>query len=160
MASSENESSRKTIFDVNDIMKIIPHRYPFLLIDKIVEFEKGKSCVGVKNVTINEPFFQGHFPGHPIMPGVLLIEAMAQCGGILGIKSSDNQEEMAGKVVYFMGIDNAKFRKPVFPGDTVEFHMEVKKLRGNLLFLGGIAYVDGVKVAEADVKAMLMDEED
>lgn len=160
MANSENENSRKTIFDVNDIMKIIPHRYPFLLIDKIVEFEKGKSCVGVKNVTINEPFFQGHFPGHPIMPGVLLIEAMAQCGGILGIKSSDDEAGMAGKVVYFMGIDNAKFRKPVFPGDTVEFHMVVKKLRGNLLFLGGIAYVDGVKVAEADVKAMLMDDED
>ncbi len=158
MSSNEKETNKEVVFDVNEIMKIIPHRYPFLLIDKIIAFEKGKSCVGVKNVTINEPFFQGHFPGHPIMPGVLLIEAMAQCGGILGIKSSDNEGDMAGKVVYFMGIDNAKFRKPVFPGDTVEFHMTVKKLRGNLLFLAGIAYVDGVKVAEADVKAMLMDE--
>lgn len=152
-------SSSDVVLDVNEIMKLIPHRYPFLLIDKIIKLDKGKSCVGIKNVTINEPFFQGHFPGHPIMPGVLLIEAMAQCGGILAIKSSDNAESIAGKVVYFMGIDNAKFRKPVFPGDTIEFHMEVKKLRGNLLFLGGVAYVDGAKVAEADVKAMLMDDE-
>ena len=155
---SGNEESSKPVLDVNDIMKLIPHRYPFLLVDKIVKLEKGKSCVGVKNVTINEPFFQGHFPGHPIMPGVLLIEAMAQCGGLLAIKSSDNEDDIAGQVVYFMGIDKAKFRKPVFPGDTVEFHMEIIKLRKNLLHLSGIAYVDGAKVCEAEVKAMLMSE--
>jgi len=157
---SEEKAQQGDVIDILEIMKTLPHRYPFLLVDKIIKFEKGKSCVGIKNVTMNEPFFQGHFPGHPIMPGVLLIEAMAQVGGVLAMKSVANSDDIAGKLVYFMGIDKVKFRKPVLPGDTVEFHMEVIKLRGNLIFLSGIAYVGGEKVAEGEVKAMLMDEEE
>ncbi len=108
--------------DVNEIMKILPHRYPFLMVDRIVELEHGKRCVGIKNVTINEPFFQGHFPGHPVMPGVLIIEAMAQVAGIMAYLASD--EATREKVTYFMAIDNARFRKPVFPGDQLRIEIE------------------------------------
>jgi 3-hydroxyacyl-[acyl-carrier-protein] dehydratase len=118
----------KTIIDITEILEILPHRYPFLLVDKVVEFEKGKRIRAIKNVTINEPFFQGHFPGHPIMPGVLIVEAMAQVGGILAFKSAD----VKNKVVYFMGIDKARFRKPVLPGDVIELTLEVKKTRGSI----------------------------
>lgn len=140
-----------TTMDINEIMDIIPHRYPFLLIDRIKELEAGKRARGIKNVTINEPFFQGHFPGHPIMPGVLLVEAMAQVGAILAFKSSNVKD----KVVYFMGIDKARFRRPVLPGDTVELVLEVKKQRGPIWIFKGEAFVDGKLAAEAELMATI-----
>ncbi len=114
---------------INEVMDFLPHRYPFLMIDRILEFEADKRIVGLKNVTINEPFFQGHFPGHPIMPGVLLLEAMAQTGGVMALMSLP-PEEVKKKVLYFMSIDKAKFRKPVTPGDQVRFELELIKARG------------------------------
>src|SRR5512135_3730823 len=119
---------------IQEIMATLPHRYPFLLIDKIVELEIGKRVVGIKNVTINEPFFQGHFPGHPIMPGVLLLEAMAQTGGVLAMKSVP-PDQVKNKVIYFMSIDKAKFRKPVIPGDQVRFELDVIKQRSSIMSL-------------------------
>jgi len=142
------------MLDINEIMKTLPHRYPFLLVDRVKELELNKRIVAIKNVTINEPFFQGHFPGHPIMPGVLIIEAMAQVGGILAYKS---EPETAGKVVYFMGIDKAKFRRPVVPGDTLEFVLEVIKQRRNIWVFKAEAFVDGERAAEAEIKATLAD---
>ena len=139
--------------DIAEIMKILPHRYPFLLIDKIVGFEAGKSAKGVKNVTINEPFFQGHFPGHPIMPGVLILEAMAQVGGILAFKSAN----VTNKVVYFMGIDRARFRKPVLPGDVLALNLEVIKTRGTIWSFKGEAYTDGKLAAEAELMATIVE---
>ncbi len=141
------------MIDINEILKILPHRYPFLLVDRIVEFESGKMAKGIKNITINEPFFQGHFPGHPIMPGVLLIEALAQVGGILAFKSAN----VENKVVYFMGIDKAKFRKPVMPGDRVELILNVIKNRGDIWVFKGEAYVDGKMAAEAEIMATIME---
>ncbi|HAG50871.1 MAG: 3-hydroxyacyl-[acyl-carrier-protein] dehydratase FabZ [Deltaproteobacteria bacterium GWC2_42_51] len=141
------------MIDINEILKILPHRYPFLLVDKVVEFEAGKKAKGIKNVTINEPFFQGHFPNHPIMPGVLIIEAMAQVGGILAFKSAN----VANKAVYFMGIDKARFRKPVLPGDKLELVLEVTKNRGSIWAFKGEAYVDGSLVAEAGLMATIVD---
>jgi UDP-3-O-[3-hydroxymyristoyl] N-acetylglucosamine deacetylase/3-hydroxyacyl-[acyl-carrier-protein] dehydratase len=138
---------------INEIMTYLPHRYPFLLIDRILEFEENKRVVGIKNVTINEPFFQGHFPGHPIMPGVLLIEAMAQTGGVLALKSDPDP---ASKVIYFMSIDKAKFRKPVVPGDQVRFELDLIKVRGNIKSLKAVAKVDGAVVAEAEMMAMIV----
>lgn len=143
----------KTIIDITEILEILPHRYPFLLVDKVVEFEKGKRIRAIKNVTINEPFFQGHFPGHPIMPGVLIVEAMAQVGGILAFKSAD----VKNKVVYFMGIDKARFRKPVLPGDVIELTLEVKKTRGSIWTFTAEASVDGKVVANAELMATIMD---
>lgn len=139
---------------INEIMSYLPHRYPFLLVDRILEFEANKRIVGIKNVTMNEPFFQGHFPGHPIMPGVLLIEAMAQTGGVMALKSDPNAAE---KVVYFMSIDKAKFRKPVVPGDQVRFELELIKQRSNITAFKGVATVDGAVVAEAEMMAMIVD---
>ncbi len=133
-----------------DIMKMLPHRYPFLLVDKIAEFETGKRIVGIKNVTINEPFFQGHFPDHPIMPGVLLLEAMAQVGGIYAILA---KEVGADQVPYFVGIDKAKFRKPVHPGDVVQLDLELLKVRRGIYSFKGKAIVAGKLVAEAELKA-------
>ncbi|MBI1912344.1 MAG: 3-hydroxyacyl-ACP dehydratase FabZ [Deltaproteobacteria bacterium] len=141
------------MIDINEILNILPHRYPFLLVDRIVEMETGKSAKGYKNVTINEPFFLGHFPGHPIMPGVLIIEAMAQVGGVLAFKSASVQN----KVVYFMGIDNARFRKPVLPGDRLDLVLNVTKCRGTIWAFKGEAFVDGNLVAEADLMATIMD---
>ncbi|MBI5826683.1 MAG: 3-hydroxyacyl-ACP dehydratase FabZ [Deltaproteobacteria bacterium] len=138
---------------ITEIMSILPHRYPFLLIDRIVEFEGGKSAKGLKNVTINEPFFLGHFPGHPIMPGVLIIEAMAQVGGVLAFKSAN----VNNKVVYFMGIDRARFRKPVLPGDTLEINVTVTKCRGTIWVFKGEATVGGALVAEAELMATIME---
>jgi beta-hydroxyacyl-ACP dehydratase FabZ len=138
---------------INEIMTYLPHRYPFLLIDRILEFEENKRVVGIKNVTINEPFFQGHFPGHPIMPGVLLLEAMAQTGGVLALKSDPDP---SSKVIYFMSIDKAKFRKPVTPGDQVRFELELIKVRGNIRSLKALALVDGAVVAEAEMMAMIV----
>jgi len=139
---------------IDEIMTYLPHRYPFLLIDRIVEFEENKRVVGIKNVTINEPFFQGHFPGHPIMPGVLLLEAMAQVGGVLALKSDPNP---SSKVIYFMSIDKAKFRKPVIPGDQVRFELELLKVRATVRVFRGVALVDGAVVAEAEMMAMIVD---
>jgi 3-hydroxyacyl-[acyl-carrier-protein] dehydratase len=139
------------MLDVNEIMKILPHRNPFLLVDRIVEIEEGKRIVGIKNVTINEPFFPGHFPGHPVMPGVLIIEAMAQVGGILAYLASD--EETRGKLCYFVSIDNAKFRRPVVPGDQLRLELEAISNRRGIWCFSGKAYVDGKLVTEAELKA-------
>jgi len=140
-------------FDIAEIMEAIPHRYPFLLVDKIIDVEKGESAVGIKNVTINEPFFPGHFPQKPVMPGVLILEAMAQTAGVLAIDFLG--EEAKGKVVYFMGIDGAKFRQPVVPGD--QLHMRVTKTRGGgaVWKFDAEATVDGNLVAQAKLTAML-----
>jgi UDP-3-O-[3-hydroxymyristoyl] N-acetylglucosamine deacetylase/3-hydroxyacyl-[acyl-carrier-protein] dehydratase len=144
----------KEMYTIEDIMKVLPHRYPFLLVDRILEIEEKKRIVGLKNVTINEPFFQGHFPGHPIMPGVLIIEAMAQVGGMLLMGSVDDPES---KVVYFMSLDNVKFRRPVKPGDQIRFELEITQLRGTVCKMRGVGKVDGEVVAEADMAAMVRD---
>ncbi len=144
------------IIDINRILKMIPHRYPFLLVDKIVEINENKSIVGIKNVTINESYFQGHFPQKPIMPGVLIIEAMAQVSAVLVVQSLGAQFD--GKIVYFMAIDNAKFRKPVIPGDQIELKCKILQGRKNVYKLACEAVVDGCKVAEATVTAMIADE--
>lgn len=142
------------ILNTVEIMKHLPHRYPFLLVDKIVEVEPGKRIVGIKNVTINEPFFQGHFPDHPIMPGVLIIEAMAQVGGLFALVGGEVGEN---KVTYFVGIDKAKFRKPVLPGDTLRFELELLTSRRGIYCFSGKAYVEGTLVAEAELKATFAD---
>ena len=142
------------VHGIEDIMKILPHRYPFLLVDRILEIEANKRIVGLKNVTINEPFFQGHFPGHPIMPGVLIIEAMAQVGGMLLMGSLDDADS---KVVYFMSLDNVKWRRPVKPGDQLRFELDVTQIRGMVCKMRGVAKVDGEVVAEADMAAMVRD---
>jgi UDP-3-O-[3-hydroxymyristoyl] N-acetylglucosamine deacetylase/3-hydroxyacyl-[acyl-carrier-protein] dehydratase len=144
----------KGMYTIDDIMKVLPHRYPFLLVDRILEIEEKKRIVGLKNVTINEPFFQGHFPGHPIMPGVLIIEAMAQVGGMLLMGSVEDPES---KVVYFMSLDNVKFRRPVKPGDQIRFELEIIQLRGNVCKMRGVGKVEGEVVAEADMAAMVRD---
>ena len=150
---NETTSGIPTI-EVNEIMQMIPHRYPFLLIDRVKDVVFDTSAVGIKNVTVNEPFFQGHFPGHPIMPGVLLIEAMAQTSAVLVIKTTG---KVAGSVVYFMTVDNARFRKPVRPGDQVKLHVEKVRNRGNVWKFKGEARVDGKLMAEAAYSAMIVD---
>jgi UDP-3-O-[3-hydroxymyristoyl] N-acetylglucosamine deacetylase/3-hydroxyacyl-[acyl-carrier-protein] dehydratase len=139
---------------IEEIMKVLPHRYPFLLVDRIVDFEPRQRIVGIKNVTINEPFFQGHFPGHPIMPGVLIIEAMAQVGGMLLMGAIDDPEN---KVVYFMSLDKIKFRRPVKPGDQIRFELEMQQIRGSVCKMRGVGLVDGNVVAEAEMAAMIRD---
>jgi UDP-3-O-[3-hydroxymyristoyl] N-acetylglucosamine deacetylase/3-hydroxyacyl-[acyl-carrier-protein] dehydratase len=133
---------------------VIPHRYPFLLVDRILEIEPRKRVVGIKNVTINEPFFQGHFPGHPIMPGVLIVESMAQVGGMLLM---DEHEDPTEKVVYFMTLDNIKFRRPVVPGDQLRAEVDMVQLRGRTCRMKGVAYVVGNVVCEAEMMAMVVD---
>jgi len=144
----------KSMYTIEDIMKVLPHRYPFLLVDRILEIEEKKRIVGLKNVTINEPFFQGHFPGHPIMPGVLIIEAMAQVGGMLLLGSVPDPDT---KVVYFMSLDNVKFRRPVKPGDQLRFEVDVVQLRGTVCKMHGVGKVDGEIVVEADMAATIRD---
>ena len=146
-----------TQLDVMQIQKLIPHRYPFLMIDRAVNLVSGKSIVGIKNVSINEPFFVGHFPNHPVMPGVLIVEAMAQAAGALVVHTMG--EAAYGKVVYFMSVEDAKFRRPVVPGDVLAIHCEAIRSRGNVWKFQGVARVDGVKVAEATYSAMIMDEQ-
>lgn len=141
-------------WDIASIMEIMPHRYPFLLVDRITELVPGKRVVGIKNVSINEPFFQGHFPGHPIMPGVLIIEAMAQVGGVLLLSSV---EDPRGKLVYFSGIDAARFRQSVLPGDQLRFELELLKLRGPLCKMRGTGWVGDTLVAEADLMSTIVD---
>lgn len=143
------------IMDINAIMKILPHRYPFLMVDRIIELEQGKRCVGIKNVTINEPFFQGHFPQHPVMPGVMIIEALAQVAGIMAYQASD--EETKKKVSYFLSIDNARFRKPVFPGDQLRLEIETTMQRRGIWGVSAKAYVGDTLVTEADLKATFAD---
>lgn len=141
--------------DINEIMKILPHRFPFLMVDKIVEVDHGKRCVGIKNVTINEPFFPGHFPGHPVMPGVLIIEAMAQVAGIMAYLASD--EETRAKVTYFLAVDNARFRKPVMPGDQLRIEVTTTMHRRGIWGVAGKAFVGDNLVTEADLKATFAD---
>jgi len=147
------------LIDVVEIQKILPHRFPFLLVDRITALTPGESIEGFKNITIGEQIFQGHFPGHPIYPGVMIIEGMAQAGGVLAFKSMDEekQEDTKEKVVYFMSIDNAKFRSPVKPGDQLVYKLNVLKHRGNIWVLDAKAYVDDKLVAEAELKAMIVD---
>ncbi len=147
-------STQSRTIEVEEIMEMIPHRYPFLLIDRVGELVLDTSAVGTKNVTVNEPFFQGHFPDHPIMPGVLLIEAMAQTSAILVIETTG---KVAGSVVYFMTVDNARFRKPVRPGDQVKLHVVKVRSRGNVWKFKGEARVDGKLMAEATYSAMIME---
>ena len=143
----------KKIKEVKEIMKLLPHRYPFLLVDKVLEMEEGKRIVSIKNVSINEPFFQGHFPGSPIMPGVLLIEAMAQTWCILALSSE--REKAGSKNVLFLGIDKARFRKPVYPGDQVRFELEALHFKRSIWKFSGKAFVEGALVAEAELMATI-----
>ncbi len=140
--------------NIIEIMKKLPHRHPFLLVDRIIAMEPGISITGIKNVTINEPFFQGHFPGQPIMPGVLIIEAMAQTGGVLAFSSGNEADS-----VFFMSIEKAKFRKPVVPGDQLKIDLKVAHQRGNVWKLAGTAKVDDKVVAEAEFTAMIRNRE-
>ncbi|MBZ0162409.1 MAG: 3-hydroxyacyl-ACP dehydratase FabZ [Notoacmeibacter sp.] len=138
--------------DINEILRLLPHRYPFLLVDRIIEIDGDRSAIGIKNVTFNEPHFLGHFPSTPVMPGVLIIEAMAQTAGVIGIRSKPGDTP---SLVYFMTIDNAKFRKPVVPGDRLEIHVRKLKQRGTIWRFACEAKVDGAKVAEAEISAMV-----
>lgn len=142
------------MLEIQSIMRFLPHRYPFLLVDRIIDYQESERIVGLKNVTINEPYFQGHFPGVPIMPGVLIIEAMAQVGGVLVFKALPNRDE---KLVFFMGIENARFRKPVRPGDQLRLEMTVLRSRARVGKLNGKAYVEDDLVAEADIMFSLVD---
>lgn len=155
LAQSRREGQLENrVIEAEELMKILPHRYPFLLVDRILQIEEGKRIVGIKNVTINEPFFQGHFPGHPIMPGVLIVEAMAQvsCPLLMGTVS-----DHTNKVVYFMSLDKVKFRKPVRPGDTLRFELEMTQVRGRICRMYGVAKVDGEIVCEAEMAAIVRD---
>jgi beta-hydroxyacyl-ACP dehydratase FabZ len=142
------------MMDVRRILDVLPHRYPFLLVDRILEVEGTTKIVGLKNVTMNEPFFQGHFPGHPIMPGVLIVEAMAQTGGLLLMEQVPDRER---KVVYFMALDAVKFRKPVVPGDQLRMEVEMLQFRGKVARMKGIALVDGQIATEAEMMACVVD---
>jgi 3-hydroxyacyl-[acyl-carrier-protein] dehydratase len=142
--------------DIMRVMEMIPHRYPFLMIDRVVEVVADVGCVGIKNVSINEAFFQGHFPRQPVLPGVLVIEAMAQTAAVLVVFTLGPQAE--GKLVYFMSVDDARFRRPVFPGDQLRIHVTKERNRGNVWRFRGEAKVEGVLVAEATFAAMIRDE--
>ena len=152
---NDEQAIKLDTIDIQKLMEFLPHRYPFLLVDKMIECKGDESCIGIKNVTMNEPHFQGHFPGIPIMPGVLLIEGMAQTAGALCVNSGNSGRSSK---VYFMTIDKAKFRKPVVPGDQVEYHMQKLKSRRNMWWFKGIGKVDGEVVCEAEISAMLAPE--
>jgi 3-hydroxyacyl-[acyl-carrier-protein] dehydratase len=154
MDSVESEEKVEQI-DIERIMELIPHRYPFLLIDRMVDIVAGESATGIKNVTVNEPCFQGHFPGHPIMPGVLIIESMAQTSAALVVHTLG--EDAEGRVVYFMSVDTARFRKPVTPGDVMRINVKKQARRRNVWKFQGEAVVDGAVVAEATYTAMIME---
>jgi len=144
----------EALLDITQIEAILPHRYPFLLVDRIIEYEPGKRVVGIKNVSINEPFFQGHFPGAPVMPGVLIVESMAQTAGVLMLASLPDRQS---KLVFFTGIDGAKFRKPVIPGDQLRLELDVLRLRPRYIRLRGKAFVEDILVAEAEISSSLVD---
>ena len=154
VARQEKKALARPILNIEQISQYLPHRYPFLLVDRVVEFEERKRIVGLKNVTINEPFFVGHFPGRPVMPGVLIIEAMAQVGGLLVLEAMENLED---KIVYFMSLDNVKWRRPVTPGDQIRFEVEVLQIRGATCRMKGVGTVDGHVVAEAEMMARVVD---
>ena len=154
-ADSDGKPAVETTVDVNRVMELIPHRYPFLMVDKIEEIELGARVIGIKNVSINENFFQGHFPSRPVFPGVLIIESMAQTAGCLVVATLGKEAE--GKLVYFMTIDDARFRKPVVPGDQLKIHVEKSRNRGSVWKFTGAAKVDDVLVAEATFSAMIVD---
>lgn len=141
--------------DSERIKEMIPHRYPFLLVDRVVNMVSRETAVGIKNVTVNEPFFQGHFPRQAVFPGVLIVEAMAQTAAVLTVFSLGQEAE--GKLVYFMSVDEARFRKPVVPGDQLHIHIKLEKNRGNVWKFSSQALVDGVKVADATYSAMILD---
>ncbi|MAF33881.1 MAG: 3-hydroxyacyl-ACP dehydratase FabZ [Desulfobacterales bacterium] len=143
----------KKVYDIVEIMKLLPHRYPFLLIDKIIELEPGKKVVALKNVSINEPFFQGHFPKMPIMPGVLIIEGMGQAGGVLAFETMPVERRV--DFIYFMGMDKVRFRKPVLPGDQLIFQLKIIKLRPKVVKMFGEAFVSEKRVAEAELMASI-----
>ncbi len=151
---SDVETNTLDSADIMRVLELLPHRYPFVMIDRIIEMDGDDSGIGIKNVTMNEPHFQGHFPSQPVMPGVLLIEGMAQTAGALCVNALENYTPT---YVYFMTIDKCKFRKPVVPGDQVRYHVKKIKKRGNIWKFEGVAMVDGQKVAEAEVSAMLVD---
>jgi 3-hydroxyacyl-[acyl-carrier-protein] dehydratase len=144
------------VIDINRIMQMIPHRYPFLMVDRVEDVRRNESAVGIKNVTINEPFFQGHFPSRPVMPGVLIIEAMAQTSAVLVVETLGEKAE--GKLVYFMSVENARFRKPVGPGDQLHIHVFKERSRGNVWKFRSEAKVNEILVAEASYAAMIMDD--
>ncbi len=152
---TETADARVDLVDIAGVMHAIPHRYPFLMIDRVVDLIRNHSAIGVKNVTINENYFQGHFPGHPVMPGVLIIEAMAQTAAVLVVKTLG--PDAAGRVVYFMSVEGAKFRRPVGPGDQLRIHCAKLRSRGNVWKFNAVAKVDGVTVAEATYAAMIME---
>ena len=154
-AETKSEAKTGLTIDLQRIMQMIPHRYPFLMIDRVEHVIAGESAVGIKNVTINEPFFQGHFPSEPVMPGVLIIEAMAQTSAVLVVHTLGKAFE--GKLVYFMSVDSARFRKPVTPGDRIHIHVVKDRNRGNVWKFNAEAKVDGVLVAEATYAAMILD---
>lgn len=151
-----NAESKSNIIEPAELLKLLPHRYPFLLVDRIIEVKADESCIGIKNVTFNEPFFQGHFPGRPVMPGVLMIEGMAQTAGAICSKSVGY--ETAPPNVFFLTVDKAKFRKPVLPGDTIEYHMKLMRKRRTMWWFHGDARVRGVTVCEAEVGAMIVED--
>ena len=141
--------------EIERIMQLIPHRFPFLMVDRVVDLVRGESATGIKNVSINEPFFQGHFPGHPVIPGVLIVEAMAQTAGIVVVDALGTESE--GRVVYFMSVESARFRKPVTPGDQLHLHVTKKASRGNVWKFTAEARVDGTVVSDATYTAMILD---
>lgn len=147
-------SKNLSTLEIQEIMEFLPHRYPFLLVDRILEYEENQRIVGIKNVTINEPFFTGHFPGVPIMPGVLILESMAQVGGVLVFKTLPERDS---KLVFFMGVEDARFRKPVVPGDQLRIEMLVTRLKTRVGKLNGKAYVEGQLVAEANIMFSMVD---
>jgi 3-hydroxyacyl-[acyl-carrier-protein] dehydratase len=153
--SDEAQTGTLETADISRVLKLLPHRYPFLMIDRIVDIDRDNSAVGIKNVSINEPCFQGHFPGFPVMPGVLLVEGMAQTAGAICVAALGEVYEP--RIVYFMSIDRAKFRRPVLPGDTVHYHVKKIRNRGPVWRFSGEAKVNGALVAEAEISAMIID---